>query len=57
MASLLILSLQSATGKRRRTKKHTIRQEQVKKVGLGFELPPCLFELHGLQIVEKIKAN
>lgn len=25
------------------------RQEQVKKVGLGFELPPCLFGLRGLQ--------
>jgi integrase len=25
------------------------RQEQVKKVGLGFDLPPSLFGLHGLQ--------
>ena len=32
------------------------RQEQVKKVGLGFELPPRLFELRGLQIVENIAA-
>jgi hypothetical protein len=29
------------------------RQEQVKKVGLGFELPPSLF---GLQIVENVEA-
>jgi hypothetical protein len=29
------------------------RQEQVKKVGLSFELPPRLFGLRGLQIVEK----
>ena len=28
------------------------RQEQVKKVGLGFELPPSLLGLRGLQIVE-----
>jgi len=32
------------------------RQEQVKKVGLGFELPPSLFGLHGLQIVENVEA-
>jgi integrase len=32
------------------------RQEQVKKVGLGFELPPCLFGLRGLQIVENVEA-
>ena len=32
------------------------RQEQVKKVGLGFELPPNLFGLHGLQIVENVEA-
>ncbi len=32
------------------------RQEQVKKVGLGFELPPRLFGLRGLQIVENIAA-
>jgi integrase len=32
------------------------RQDQVKKVGLGFELPPTLFGLHGLQIVEKSEA-
>jgi integrase len=25
------------------------RQDQVKKVGLGFDLPPCLFGLRGLQ--------
>jgi hypothetical protein len=30
--------------------------EQVKKVGLGFELPPSLFGLHGLQIVENVEA-
>ena len=28
------------------------RQEQVKKAGMGFELPPCLFGLRGLRIVE-----
>jgi integrase len=32
------------------------RQEQVKQVGLGFELPPSLFGLHGLQIVENVEA-
>jgi len=32
------------------------RQDQVKKVGLGFELPPALFGLHGLQIVENSGA-
>jgi hypothetical protein len=32
------------------------RQDQVKKVGLGFELPPSLFGLRGLQIVENIAA-
>jgi integrase len=28
------------------------RQQQVKKVGLGFDLPPSLFGLRGLQILE-----
>ncbi len=32
------------------------RQDQVKKVGLGFEPPPTLFGLHGLQIVENSEA-
>jgi hypothetical protein len=32
------------------------RQEQVKKVGVGFELPPSLLGLGGLQIVESIFA-
>ena len=32
------------------------RQEQIKKVGLGFELPPRLFGLRGLQIVENVAA-
>jgi len=32
------------------------RQDQVKKVGLGFELPPSLFGLLGLQIVENVTA-
>lgn len=32
------------------------RQDQVKKVGLGFELPPSLFGLRGLQIVENVAA-
>jgi integrase len=32
------------------------RQEQVKKVGLGFELPACLFGLRGLRIVENVEA-
>src|SRR5258707_8557368 len=32
------------------------RQEQVKKAGLGFELPPRLFGLRGLQIVENVEA-
>ena len=32
------------------------RQAQIKKVGLGFELPPHLFGLHGLQIVENVEA-
>lgn len=32
------------------------RQEQVKKVGLGFELPLSLIGLHGLQIVESTVA-
>jgi len=32
------------------------RQEQVKQVGLGFELPPSLFGLHGLQTVENTEA-
>ena len=32
------------------------RQEQVKKVGLGFEPPPTLSGLRGLQIVEKSEA-
>jgi integrase len=32
------------------------RKEQVKKVGLGFELPPTLFGLRGLQIVENVAA-
>ena len=31
-------------------------RQQVKKVGLGFELPPCLFGLRGLQIVENVAA-
>jgi hypothetical protein len=32
------------------------RQDQVKKVGLGFELPPSLFGLRGLQTVKNIAA-
>ena len=32
------------------------RQDQVKKVGLGFELPPSLFGLRGLRIVENSEA-
>jgi integrase len=32
------------------------RQDQVKNVGLGFEPPPALFGLHGLQIVENSEA-
>jgi len=32
------------------------RQEQVKKVWLGFERPPRLFGLRGLQIVENVAA-
>ena len=32
------------------------RQDQVKKVGLGFEPPPSLFGLRGLQIVENSEA-
>jgi len=32
------------------------RQDHVKKVGLGFELPPTLSGLHGLQIVENSAA-
>jgi hypothetical protein len=32
------------------------RQAQVKEVGLGFELPPSLFGLHGLQIVENVET-
>ncbi|MGC2266924.1 MAG: hypothetical protein WA608_09065, partial [Candidatus Acidiferrales bacterium] len=28
------------------------RQQQVKKVGLGFDLPPSLFGLRGLQILD-----
>ena len=32
------------------------RQEQVKKVGLGFELPPSLFGLRGLRILEDSAA-
>jgi integrase len=30
------------------------RQEQVKKVGLGFDLPPSLLGLHGLQTVSNV---
>jgi hypothetical protein len=32
------------------------RQDQVKKVVLGFELPPALFGPHGLQIVTEVIA-
>ena len=32
------------------------RQRQVKKAGLGFDLPPSLFGLGGLQIVENVEA-
>ena len=32
------------------------RQEQVKEAGLGFELPPSLLGLRGLQIVENTTA-
>jgi hypothetical protein len=32
------------------------RQEQVKKVSLGFELPPSLFGLRGLRILEDSAA-
>jgi len=32
------------------------RQEQVKKIGLGFELPPSLLGLRGLQIAESTVA-
>jgi hypothetical protein len=32
------------------------RQAQVAKVGLGFELPPSLLGLRGLQIVEGVAA-
>jgi integrase len=32
------------------------RQDQIKKVGLGFELPESLFGLHGLQILEATEA-
>jgi hypothetical protein len=32
------------------------RQAQVKKAGLGFDIPPGLFGLRGLQIVEKSEA-
>jgi hypothetical protein len=28
------------------------RQQQVKKVGLGFDLPPSLIGLRGLQVLE-----
>ena len=30
------------------------RQQQVKKVGLGFDLPPSLLGLHGLQAVSNV---
>jgi hypothetical protein len=30
------------------------RQEQVKKVGLGFDLPPSLLGLRGLQTVSNV---
>jgi hypothetical protein len=32
------------------------RQARVKKVGLGFEVPPSLFGLRGLQSVENVAA-
>ena len=32
------------------------RQDQIKKVGLGFELPEALFGLRGLQILEATAA-
>jgi hypothetical protein len=32
------------------------RQDQIKKVGLGFELPESLFGLRGLQILEATAA-
>src|SRR6516165_8313862 len=32
------------------------RQAQVKSAGLGFEVPPALFGLRGLQIVENSEA-
>ena len=32
------------------------RQDQVKRVGLGFDLPPSLFGLRGLQIVKQMDA-
>ena len=31
------------------------RQEQAKKVGLGFDLPPSLHGLHGLQTVSNVR--
>jgi integrase len=33
------------------------RQQQVKKVGLGFELPPSLFGLHGLQMLGPVLSK
>ena len=33
------------------------RQEQARKVGLGFDLPPSLLGLHGLQIVGHVANN
>jgi len=32
------------------------RQDQIKNVGLGFELPESLFGLHGLQILDATAA-
>ena len=33
------------------------RQEQAKKVGLGFDLPPSLLGLHGLQSVGNVHSK
>ena len=33
------------------------RQEQVKKVGLGFDLPPSLIGLRGLQTTGNVRNN
>ena len=33
------------------------RQEQAKKVGLGFDLPPSLIGLHGLQSVSNVHSK